>query len=142
METFYSRVNKLIDLKSGSSRSKFAASIGMHQVSFNTYMNGREPKIGFALAILSTFPDISAEWLMRGEGSMYKDAHAGGVSIVNDNRRNVARGNGNVVASDNATVNTVQKQDNSSEIIAICKELLKDDGVDKNEVVKLLNKLV
>lgn len=135
------RLLQLISLKAKSVRD-FAIILGVNQPNVDRYVKGRAPSYEFLQLVLSTFPDISAEWLMRGEGSMYKDAHAGGVSIVNDNRRNVARGNGNVVASDNATVNTVQKQDNSSEIIAICKELLKDDGVDKNEVVKLLNKLV
>lgn len=135
------RLLQIISLKAKSVRD-FSIMVGANPQSVDRYTKGRIPNVEFLQSVLSTFPDISAEWLMRGEGSMYKDAHAGGVSIVNDNRRNVARGNGNVVASDNATVNTVQKQDNSSEIIAICKELLKDDGVDKNEVVKLLNKLV
>ncbi|MCM1034965.1 MAG: hypothetical protein NC229_01590 [Bacteroides sp.] len=29
--------------------------------------------LGTILLILSTFPDISAEWLLRGDGDMYKD---------------------------------------------------------------------
>lgn len=52
---------------------KFAEILGMPQTTVNGYVTGtREPKMDFVIAIINRFENISAEWLMRGNGEMLK----------------------------------------------------------------------
>ena len=64
------RLRLLIEDK-GYNPKTFAEKIGMAQRTINNYVNGRFPSYEAIHAILQTFPDVSAEWLMRGEGPMY-----------------------------------------------------------------------
>lgn len=64
------RLRLLIEDK-GYNPKTFAEKIGMAQRTINNYVNGRFPSYEAIHAILHTFPDVSAEWLMRGEGGMY-----------------------------------------------------------------------
>ena len=52
--------------------SAFAKSIGLAQVTVNNYILGKR-KISFELidAIAKNYPNISLEWLLRGDGEMY-----------------------------------------------------------------------
>ena len=53
------------------SEYEFAKRLDMSQSTFNSYMLGkRKPSYELAESVLSTFVDISAEWLLRGEGPM------------------------------------------------------------------------
>lgn len=67
-------VQRILDLVNGKAKSKrdFAALIGMEQVTFNNYMIGKRG-LSFEVidAILRTFPEVSAEWLLRGQGPMF-----------------------------------------------------------------------
>ena len=64
------RIRELIDVK-GCNVSSFAKKIGIGQTTLNTYLKyDRYPAYETLHAILHTFPDVSAEWLMRGEGDM------------------------------------------------------------------------
>ena len=64
------RLRLLIEDK-GYNPKTFAEKIGMAQRTINNYVNGRFPSYEAIHAILQTFPDVSAEWLLRGEGGMY-----------------------------------------------------------------------
>lgn len=65
------RIKDLIDAK-GLSVNSFAKTIGIAQTTLNTYFKlNRYPAYETLHAILHTFPDVSAEWLMRGEGDMF-----------------------------------------------------------------------
>lgn len=67
-----SRISKLIE-STGYNPTSFAAKIGVQQMTLWNQLNGRRRlSLDTVEAILSTFPDISAEWLMRGSGSMSK----------------------------------------------------------------------
>ena len=47
----------------------------MLQVTCNRQIRGDQAvSLGLIEGFLSTFPDISAEWLLRGEGEMYKNS--------------------------------------------------------------------
>lgn len=64
------RIMELVKSKAKSKR-EFAALIGLEQVTFNNYMIGKRGLSYEVIdAILRTFPDVSAEWLMRGVGEM------------------------------------------------------------------------
>ena len=67
------RIKQLISIKSqGMSEAAFADSLGMKQQTLNNYVRGvNKLSVSFISILLESFPDISAEWLMRGEGSMY-----------------------------------------------------------------------
>ena len=67
------RIREIINIKSrGISEAAFAEKIGMKQQTLNNYIRGvNKLSVAFITIILETFPDVSAEWLMRGEGDMY-----------------------------------------------------------------------
>lgn len=72
------RIKELIARKEMSETS-FAKLIGVSQRTLNNYMNGRTPSLEVLDAILSVFPEVSSEWLLRGEGKMLK-------SDINENK--------------------------------------------------------
>lgn len=53
--------------------NKFAEKVGMAQTTVNNYFIGkRAVSLELIYAVLNAFEDISAEWLLRGEGAMLK----------------------------------------------------------------------
>lgn len=69
--TIIQRLCRLLE-DNNLSVSAFAKSIDMNQVTANDYFLGKR-KIAFALieTTLSHYPNLSAEWLLRGVGDMY-----------------------------------------------------------------------
>jgi phage repressor protein C with HTH and peptisase S24 domain len=70
------RIKKLIEEKYGArGSSSFAKAIGVEQVTLSRHLNGsRNLSLDVIDAILRTFPDVSAEWLLRGIESDVVDA--------------------------------------------------------------------
>lgn len=69
-------INELIEVKAKSMRD-FASQIGVRNNTLNQQLNGlRSISYETINAILVAFEDISAEWLLRGVGNMYKNAEA------------------------------------------------------------------
>lgn len=70
-QTLKQRVIEVVNLEYKTSVNKFAAALGIRQTTLNDQINGNS-KISAAviIALLSVRPDISAEWLLRGSGSM------------------------------------------------------------------------
>lgn len=77
------RVTALYKSQNLTKRS-FARMIGMPQVTVNQYLN-QERKFSFEFidAILNAFDGLSAEWLIKGEGEMYKEV---GKVFIDDKR--------------------------------------------------------
>ena len=68
------RIRHLI-AESGLSERAFAIRCGLTQNTLNRQLNGeREISLAVVLAILNTYQEVSAEWLLRGEGSPTKKA--------------------------------------------------------------------
>lgn len=68
------RIKSVLDARQISITS-FAKMVGMLQVTCNRQIRGDQAvSLGLIEGFLSTFPDISAEWLLRGEGEMYKNS--------------------------------------------------------------------
>lgn len=66
------RINELIIALSLSSRA-FAMACGIKYTTLNNYLTGRRALgLDTVDSILMAFPNVSAEWLMRGEGHMFK----------------------------------------------------------------------
>lgn len=89
------RIMRLVELKAKSKR-EFASMIGIEQTLFNNYMIGKRGGMNYDIvdAILTTFPDVSAEWLLRGEGEMYKS------EMVEDNTPMVIKGDSGLTILD------------------------------------------
>lgn len=69
------RIQKLIKEKCGErGETSFSKIVGIPQVTLNNYVKGRRG-VSYEVieAILSAFPEVSAEWLLRGEGDMLKE---------------------------------------------------------------------
>lgn len=64
------RIKKLLSCKAKSVR-EFAGIIGVKQVTLNQQISGsRSLSLDVVIAILNSFEEISAEWLLRGKGDM------------------------------------------------------------------------
>lgn len=63
---------KLLMQEFAMSENEFAKALSMSQSTLNGYTKEtRKPSLALAESILNAFEDISAEWLLRGKGSMY-----------------------------------------------------------------------
>lgn len=50
-----------------------ASVLGLSPATITNYLGGvKAPSYEFIMALLNTYPDISAEWLLRGEGPMLR----------------------------------------------------------------------
>ena len=66
------RINEVVYDKNKSNRG-FSAMVGMKPTSVNNYLNGTKTcTLALIVRTLDVFVDISAEWLLRGEGAMIK----------------------------------------------------------------------
>ena len=66
------RISKLIE-STGLNPTSFAAKIGVQQMTLWGQLNGkRKLSLDSVMAILNSYPELSAEWLMRGTGEMKK----------------------------------------------------------------------
>jgi transcriptional regulator with XRE-family HTH domain len=69
------RVLKIIK-QSGLSPTKFAEEIGVQPSAISHIMSGRNnPSYEFIIKILKKYPRINAEWLLMGNGAMYKSIY-------------------------------------------------------------------
>ena len=66
------RINLLLNELGYKSKRAFASKIQMSQTSFNDIINGAEPKYSTLLKILKAEPSVSPDWLLTGEGDMFK----------------------------------------------------------------------
>ncbi len=76
------RVKKIIDKKQLSS-SKFADIIGIQRSSVSHILSGRnKTSLDIVKKILTKFKDINPNWLLFGEGKMYKEEN---IAVTNVN---------------------------------------------------------
>lgn len=76
-----SRLDTLIGRCGFRSLRSFATAAGVSPISFQGNVAlGKEPRFSTLASILKSFPQISAEWLMRGEGDIFR---ADGLSAAN-----------------------------------------------------------
>ncbi|MFD0962494.1 helix-turn-helix transcriptional regulator [Pseudofulvibacter geojedonensis] len=69
---FAQRLQKLLDYYDLSA-SGFATKIGIQRSSMSHILSGRnKPSLDFTMKVLHTFPEVSIEWLIDGNGSFPK----------------------------------------------------------------------
>lgn len=72
MKEIVDRINELRNHYNLNGKA-FAAEIEMKYTTVNNYLNGtKDPTLDFILHIKSKFVDISYDWLLNGEGEMFK----------------------------------------------------------------------
>lgn len=77
------RLKTFIDYLHMSERA-FALRCGIAQNTLNNYLKGlRQPSYEMVDKVLATFPDLSAEWLTRGKGTMLLSDDSDPLSSLN-----------------------------------------------------------
>ena len=80
--TIYQRIMLILDNKQVSVNA-LSKLVEMSQTTLNTQLKGeRALSANVVLKVLSVFPDVSAEWLMRGVGTMYSNQDADDYSCM------------------------------------------------------------
>lgn len=70
----------------GKSAARFSEEIGIQRSSISHIISGRnQPSYEFILKILNKYPELNAEWLLKGEGQMIKET----VNKKKDNKPNL-----------------------------------------------------
>jgi hypothetical protein len=65
------RLKQIITLYCSGNHAEFARTLGIAKSTLKSRMDHPErASVKFLVDILSLFPEISSEWLLRGEGSM------------------------------------------------------------------------
>ena len=98
------RIKQLVKIKEGTN-NRFAVAVGISPRTAEKMFSGKQKiSLEFIEAILRAFPDVSAEWLLRGQGEMFK---------TGSEPKNTVSVGGSVllsnVASEGATVGTMPK---------------------------------
>lgn len=78
---------RVIDLAENKAESicGFAKAINVAQTTLSEYLNnGKMPSFKVVNGILDAYPDVSAEWLLRGEGEMYKTTELPPVDVSSE----------------------------------------------------------
>lgn len=103
VETIIDRIKLILKEKAYDKVALLARLIGAEQSTVNNYLIGkRKPSLEFCEKILAAFPDISAEWLLRGEGSMYKTSAEHHVNHIDLSTGKATGGSTSVVGNGNA----------------------------------------
>ena len=80
--TIYQRIMLILDNKQVSVNA-LSKLVEMSQTTLNTQLKGeRALSANVVSKVLSVFPDVSAEWLMRGVGTMYSSQDADDYSCM------------------------------------------------------------
>ena len=80
--TIYQRIMLILDDKQVSVNA-LSKLVEMSKTTLNTQLKGeRALSANVVLKVLSVFPDVSAEWLMRGVGTMYSNQDADDYSCM------------------------------------------------------------
>lgn len=115
------KIEKLIITKSQGNEKEFALQIGIKPQTLNNYTTGkRSVSLDAILSILSAYPDVSAEWLLRDKGEM----------ILSDNLPPIIGDESENDLNTHAMLAQAKKEIDSLniEIASLKNELLKKDG--------------
>ena len=65
------RIKQIFRVKAQCNKSKLARDLNMNTRTVTQYIEGEiKPSADFLVNILAAYSDVSAEWLMRGKGTM------------------------------------------------------------------------
>ena len=99
-DTVLQRVRVAIEKSGFRSVNAFSKQIGVLQPTLSSCVNGKkEPRASLLMSVLNGLPELSAEWLMRGEVTMWK----GDVNISGDQKA----GDGSVLVGHGSEVGSI-----------------------------------
>ena len=105
-----SRLDALIGGCGYRSLRSFATAAGVSPISFQGNVAlGKEPRFSTLESILKSFPQISAEWLMRGEGEMFRMGEQP-ASVIHIDKSTRAEGENGVTGADATLVELLRKE--------------------------------
>lgn len=129
-EIVLQRIKSIMAAKS-KSETEFAKLSGVSQATLNNYTRlNRMPSLEVIIKILAAFPDISAEWLLRGTGTMYHQPTAD----VTINGPQSIKGNNNITNSRHIQVPSSQNDD----IIQLLRQQVEQQIKSLNDLVHTL----
>ena len=74
MEAITERLKKIMD-DNGLSSAQMADRIGVQRSAISHILSGRnKPSLDFIIKVLESFPNVSSEWLLRGQNDGSKSA--------------------------------------------------------------------
>ena len=135
------RILYIIENKANKNKKQFAEMINVAPQVIQNIVSGRRNKPSFDIlnAIISTFDDINSEWLITGNGEMFKNINTITQTTTGNNNISIGKGNNNSVSSstENNTIKQLQKE------LEDCKNQLEDYkkmiAEKDNQLNKLLN---
>ena len=98
--TIYQRIISLINVLNMTQKA-FCEAIKVHPTTLQTALS-RQSDVGFSVlsGVLRAYPKVSAEWLMRGEGDMFRRVEG---SVLNSVLNSTFNGQANI--AQNLTIN-------------------------------------
>ena len=125
-ESVLERINHLID-DCGESKNALANKCDMAPQTFGRYVNG-DNKITVSLvsSLLEVFPDLSAEWLLRGEGAMYKTTELPPVDVSSEESINHSAEVARLVREKNELIDANEELREENKTLRAQLEVLKD----------------
>lgn len=134
------RILYIIENKANKNKKQFAEMISVAPQVIQNIVSGRRNKPSFDIlnAIISTFDDINSEWLITGNGEMFKNIDTITQTTTGNNNISIGKGNNNSVSSstENNTIKQLQKE------LEDCKNQLEDYKKMLSEKDAQINKLL
>ena len=134
------RILYIIENKANKNKKQFAEMINVAPQVIQNIVSGRRNKPSFDIlnAIISTFDDINSEWLITGNGEMFKNIDTITQTTTGNNNISIGKGNNNSVSSsiENNTIKQLQKE------LEDCKNQLEDYKKMLSEKDAQINKLL
>lgn len=124
------RIKQILDAYN-LSETEFASILRIPQTTVNSWLTQRrKPQTAFIDAILETYPEISAEWLLRGVGDMK----------VKATNRNTDNGKGNGTPNQSNSSSSKVKRISARLVAAILRGCL--DRKEQDEMIQELDDFV
>ena len=91
-------------LEYNSNPTQLASQFKVNQKTLNNHINGTtDMSVSTILLVLRAFPDLSAEWLLRGNGGLHHSESVPAMSDISNNN-GVVSGTNTGVINDGATI--------------------------------------
>lgn len=148
--TVIERIRGLI-LEKGLSPRAFAQVVGFNYSTLNNYLTGRRSSIDndLIIKIISTFNDVSSDWLLTGQGPMLKTTTYSSSQHIQNSDGNIVAGGSMIVPSHYAQQKIAEKKEGKllevkAELFGLKQEaerLKTENGLlrDENETLKKEN---
>lgn len=131
------RLRKLLESEQLSS-SAFADIIGVQRSSISHLLAGRnKPSYDFLIKTLEAFPGLRADWLLLGEGSMYKDDFNPSGSVLSGGKSRDRTGDenpGNTVVERDSSTDFNKKESNLFSQSDVFKDVNKEKNSESDPV--------